>query len=908
MKLCWGIAFVLTFFIGNIAPAWGQPCPNAIPITISEIEKQGTYADPILQADKSGGIYVLYRKRIWNGVESKLWLQHLSPEGKPLWRGEGYPLCDEPGDQINPSIQIDNSSNAWIQWTQKTELSNLVKVQYITPAGIMPWGKAGKQVTYTEYPQKKGVIYPDPNGGLYIAWEEEREKLGQSWIFAQYLNSSGEPQWSANGRQVAPASAWQQNPVICPDTRGGIYIVWEDYRNKKGWQLWFQSLTPTGNYRFQKEGVRLLKMENAGQQQAKIVPDGFSGFFFACEKLDILNLETDIYFGRVNQQGLLAYQYAACTAFGDQRNPVIAERNQEVILVWEDKRSDTTCIYGQYVSLRPGNIQWELNGKKLISADYPVSLPALSATIEFNDLLVVCQANLPFGTEVRAFKFNNFGEPIWSSNGVSVCSFSSNQSSPVIASNTEGGCWIGWNDGRNVGGTKIYLQHLNLQGLPVQSSEGFTWIPETPVQQGNGSGIENVQLLNANDSMVWMIWEDYRQSPNDPDLYYKHIYHQDDHIEVSPDQPLCKEASDQTRPCIAPGANGSVWVVWSDRRNEKDEDLFIQWIHPTQGILFPPNGKPLISNTKSQSQPSIQSDGKGGVWIVWTDAREYDAQGFDIYVQHVDAYGNYHLPPEGLCVVRGKQDSHTPLSLVTSNQELMMVWMDNRNGYFNLFTQRISTDHTFLEEPSGRCISPALSHQRQPAMVQSGTEVYLVWSEERYGAGNDKIYWAKLSDEGRLLVPNGGYRLSNSHHRQINPKILADSQGKMLVLWKEITETDREGELLCMREIGEGEIPHIPISARVLAKKTIALDSPQILPLTSGGWIIAWIEQDIQPELRVFNTGYPSAPILSYPICKSRLPQRKAKMFSLTNSWVGLTWCEKVEEVEQLYLLPWKKP
>ena len=157
-------------------------------------------------------------------------------------------------------------------------------------------------------------------------------------------------------------------------------------------------------------------------------------------------------------------------------------------------------------------------------------------------------------------------------------------------------------------------------------------------------------------------------------------------------------------------------------------------------------------------------------------------------------------------------------------------------------------------------------------------------------------------------MPNGGYRLSNSHHRQINPKIIADSQGKMLVLWKEITETDREGELLCMREIGEGEIPHIPISARVLAKKTIALDPPQILPLPSGGWIIAWIEQDIQPELRVFNTGYPSAPILSYPICKSRLPQRKAKMFSLNNFWVGLTWCEKVEEVEQLYLLPWKKP
>src|SRR5687767_12567283 len=83
--------------------------------------------------------------------------------------------------------------------------------------------------------------------------------------------------------------------------------------------------------------------------------------------------------------------------------------------------------------------------------------------------------------------------------------------------------------------------------------------------------------------------------------------------------PVCTLAVAQSTPRIAPDGMGGAIVVWSDARNG-NADIFAQRLKPggTVDPAWPVNGLPVCTATGTQTTPAVASDGLGGAFIVWS--------------------------------------------------------------------------------------------------------------------------------------------------------------------------------------------------------------------------------------------------------------------------------------------------
>jgi hypothetical protein len=70
----------------------------------------------------------------------------------------------------------------------------------------------------------------DGSGGVLIAWNENRDQWvgSSSDIYAQRLNSAGQPLWELNGAAIAVGPLVQSDPIVLATGDGGGFIAWNE--------------------------------------------------------------------------------------------------------------------------------------------------------------------------------------------------------------------------------------------------------------------------------------------------------------------------------------------------------------------------------------------------------------------------------------------------------------------------------------------------------------------------------------------------------------------------------------------------------------------------------------------------------------------------------------------------------
>lgn len=876
-----------------------QDCPDMRMLAVSRGEKPASASQPFLHADGQGGYWMIFTLRGYEDTQNRLLVQRVDALGKTLFREPGLEVSSLEGDQSEPTAQVFKGS-LYLTWRQIAEAGSEgdIYLQQFEANGNIPLSSAGLLICTAPGNQHHPVIQVLATGevvDVYVAWGDERKGELLPDVRIQKV-SGGTLQWNPEGLSVARSDKPRKSPVLCEDTRGGVYLIWEDYRSGTGWQLWYQSYSPQGHPRYGSEGNLLMRPDASSQTALMAVPDGFGGFFFTCEKMDIVNFETDIYFGRIQHNGQLVYQYAACSAFGEQKNPRLSQRISEVILTWEDKRSGNWDVWGQYITIRDGRPQWEHNGIPLADGSEDQTNAGMFSTVEYNDILMVWSES----ATIRAQKLNVFGERLWNPSGVVVGNHPGRQENPALCRNGEGGCWIAWTDYRE--GVKVYFQHLSISGTALQRAEGVTFIRDP--EQHSGTGIENLSLLQASGDSLWVVWEDYRKGPNDPDIYLAKTGPDGIGLFVDNGLPVCTEVGEQTRPQMISDGAGGIWVVWVDRRNNRDEDVYYQHIMPGGYPYFPVTGRVLVSAPRSQAQVQIKPDGRGGFWAVWTDAREYKNQGFEVYLQRVNARGEIEEEPGGLRLSQGNHDSHTPVLASGPDGSVGLLWMDNANGYFNIRMQVFFSDGQRLFEESGKTVSPALAHQRQPALTFHQDHWLLAWSEERYGQGRDRIFLLPIHVSGQLAGPGDGFRMSTGSGRQLRPGFTLGNDTSVLLTWQEQSERPDEGVMIRCRRLIAEKWEHQSDAGRLVARLTDEKEG--VLAVWHSGlsrYLISWTEQKTKKTAVWTQEPYPTGAIPDrYEIiCPSRFPQRGPKGIPLGQNSIYWVWAESRDTHDFIY-------
>ena len=164
----------------------------------------------------------------------------------------------------------------------------------------------------------------------------------------------------------------------------------------------------------------------------------------------------------------------------------------------------------------------------------------------------------------------------------------------------------------------------------------------------------------------------------------------------------------------------------------------------------------IADRTGEQVNAKLAADGSGGTWISWFD---HASGNYDVYVQHVDAYGVETFPHNGLLVSAQPQGSSlTDWDLLCDTTGACVVtFSDTRAGTdLDVYAYRIDQAGTFLWGPNGITLSNNADYEPAPRVCQLSDGNFLfVWMRSP-SVGDNTIRMQKVDLSGvQLFAPEG---------------------------------------------------------------------------------------------------------------------------------------------------------
>jgi|GEM_PF-1647869 len=393
---------------------------------------------PRITSDGSGGAIITWQDRRSGNYD--IYAQRIGASGRVQWAANSVEICSADNDQIRPAIISDGDGGAIIAWQDKRSGGYDIYAQRVNASGVVQWAANGVAICSVDNDQVRPAIISDGNGGAIIAWQHKGS--GSYDIYVQRVNANGELQWSpSTGNSVCKAVFDQVNIAMVSDASGGALLTWEGLRSDAGTGLadvYAQKVNATGVPQWTANGIG-VSAQAAARHGPRIISDGSGGAIIAWQ--DKRSGSHDIYAQRVDGSGTVQWATngaAICSADGDQISPaIISDRNGGAIIAWQDKRSGGYDVYAQRVDAN-GVLQWSpLTGNSVCKAGFDqiniamVSDGSGGALLAWEDYRSNAGPGL---ADVCAQKVNATGVLQWTANGIGVCIQAAAQHGPRIMS------------------------------------------------------------------------------------------------------------------------------------------------------------------------------------------------------------------------------------------------------------------------------------------------------------------------------------------------------------------------------------------------------------------------------------------------------------------------------------------
>ena len=426
---------------------------------------------PVSLPDGNGGAFIA-----WRDVRSgsgDIYAQRVNSLGVPQWTKDGVIICSAGADQANMAIESDGTGGAIIVWEDARTGNYDIYAQRVNSAGVVQWTANGVAVCVVANNQTQAKLVSDNATGAVITWQDLR--IGGSDIYAQRLNGSGAPQWTANGVALCVFGNAQLSPKIVTDTGNGAIVTWEDARPGATTDIYAQKVNGVGLTQWAIDGVPICT-NVASQQIPTMAPDGFGGAFIVWQDNRVGGV-FDIFAQRVNSAGMAQWGLegrAVSAVSNNQTLPiVVSDGSGGAIITWTDFRTGTSDLYAQRVT-STGAMQWVADGVTLCTA--VGTQQNHNAVADGAGGVLVSWEDFRSGTyDIYVQRMNYYGAAQWTANGVFVSSsmVPGEQRYPNVTNNGTGGAIVSWTDFRS-GFADIYSQR-------IEGTYGFWGHPEASV-------------------------------------------------------------------------------------------------------------------------------------------------------------------------------------------------------------------------------------------------------------------------------------------------------------------------------------------------------------------------------------------------------------------------------------------
>ena len=257
--------------------AWGgvQWTANGVPICTA-VEHQEY---PTLASDGANGAIIAWEDRRHIGSTSlDIWAQRVDASGNIMWTADGVVVADLFDVQRTAQAVSDGAGGAIVAWEDRRNTMFFgIFAQRMSPGGVRLWPTGSIQISSWTLDQWKCRLTPVYDGKVIIMWEDERNGTDNFDIYAQQIDTTGTVSWTASGIAVCNASGHQIELQIIPNGYGGAIATWEDERNgTSSVDIYAQRVDGTGLPMWTADGV-IVCNATGNQSVPSIAPDGWGG-------------------------------------------------------------------------------------------------------------------------------------------------------------------------------------------------------------------------------------------------------------------------------------------------------------------------------------------------------------------------------------------------------------------------------------------------------------------------------------------------------------------------------------------------------------------------------------------------------------------------------------------------------
>ena len=450
--------------------------------------------------------------------------------------------------------------------------------------------------------------------------------------------------------------------------------------------------------------------------------------------------------------------------------------------------------------------------------------------------------------DIYTQKINSSGIVQWENNGTAISTAIGNQYYPQICSDGVGGAIITWQDRRG-GFYDIYVQRINSSGIIQWENNG------TAISTATGSQY-HPQICNDGVGGAIITWEDRRGASYD--IYVQRINSSGIVQWTADGVPICTINNDQRQPQICSDGVGGAIITWYDNRSGSN-DIYIQKINSNGITQWIPNGTAICTAGEGQIGSQIYSDGAGGAIVVWMDKR--NGINYDIYTQRIDINGNTQWTPNGTAICTAGQDQFAPRMCSDGVGGAIFIWKDARSSdgsFYQIYIQRVDITGDVQWIFNGVLICTASYHQNEPQICSDGTGGAIVtWYDTRSEAIGDN-YVQRIDAKGNIQWTTSGVPICTAGGRQLRPQICSDGAGGAIITWMDERNglsTDIYAQRVETIQLINVEITHqsfstdmFNITIFVYYKNEIGIDSATI-----NAW---WNDMDISTDTQNHGGGY----------------------------------------------------
>lgn len=430
---------------------------------------------------------------------------------------------------------------------------------------------------------------------------------------------------------------------------------------------------------------------------------------------------------------------SVCSSANSQQDPrVISDSKGGAIICWTDFRMDTLNktgdIYIQRIK-KNGIVAWTQNGISVCNQLADQTEPFIVEDGK-GGAIITWQDIRNGNRDIYAQRIDSNGIALWSLNGVAVAQKASQQRSPRIISDNNNGAIIVWEDSIN-GASDIYIQKVNSNGSLAWNANG--------VAVCNSIGVQiNSKLCSDGSGGAIVTWQDKRNG-NDYDIYAQRITSSGIDSWTTGGKPICIRTNTQSNPKIEiDNANGA-YIIWQDKRNAIDFDVYCQRINSSGTVLWTANGILVCNATGSQSAIDATTDGiNNGIIITWKDGRTVNNH---IYSQMMNGSGNPVWASNGILLSNALYPQLNPNVVGVGNNEAVVTWQDSLPGNWDCLAQKITTSGLQLWNNNGVCVSSATANQTSPKNVSNGNGGCIFAFQDKRN-GNSDIYAHQIKSNG----------------------------------------------------------------------------------------------------------------------------------------------------------------